>query len=144
MTSWLLDTNVVSELRRPRPDPSVVDFIARQPLERLFISTVTLAELRFGIGLQADSRVRDELTAWLDEQVRPMFERRILPVSEDVIFSWRVLVAQGREAGHTFPQPDLFIAATALHHGLTVVSRDASGFARTGVPLRDPWQNPHP
>ena len=72
-----------------------------------------------------------------------MFEQRVLPLSEDVVFRWRVAVAEGRSAGITYPQPDLFIAATALHYNLTVVTRDAAGFARTGVSLFDPWQN-HP
>lgn len=144
MTSWLLDTNVVSELRRPRPNHRVVEFVRRQPLDRLFVSAITLAELRFGIESLGEGQVRDDLTGWLNRQVRPMFERRILPVSEEVIFRWRTLVEQGRRAGHTFPQPDLFIAATALHHGLTVVTRDVAGFALTGVPLLDPWQNSSP
>lgn len=144
MTNWLLDTNVVSELRRPRPDRNVLAFFRAQPLERLFISTVTLAEIRFGIERVADPAMRVDLSAWLEQQVRPMFGERILPVSEEVIFRWRVIVAEGRIAGHTCPQPDLFIAATALHHGMAVVTRDTAGFARTSVSLLDPWQNPPP
>jgi predicted nucleic acid-binding protein len=143
-TGWLLDTNVVSELRRPHPDRNVVSFIRAQPLERLFISTVTLAEIRFSIECLADPLLRESLTAWLTHQVRPMFEQRVLPVSEDVLISWRLAVAEGRRAGHTYAQPDLFIAATALHYGMTVVTRDIAGFARTGVSLLDPWQNPPP
>ena len=69
-----------------------------------------------------------------------MFERRVLPVSEDVMLKWRLLVEQGRKSGHTFSQPDLIIGATALHHGLTVVSRDAADYVRAGVPLLDPWE----
>jgi predicted nucleic acid-binding protein len=144
VTNWLLDTNVVSELRRPRPDRNVVAFVAAQPLERLFISTVTLAEIRFGIERLTDPAVRAGFTTWLTHQVRPMFEHRVLPLSEDVLFRWRMAVAEGRSAGITYPQPDLFIAATALHYGMTVVSRDATGFARTGVSMLDPWQNPPP
>ena len=70
-----------------------------------------------------------------------MFENRVLPVSEDVMFKWRLLVETGRKLGHTFPQPDLIIAATALRHGLTVVTRDIGGYERTGVPLINPWQD---
>ena len=139
MTGWLLDTNVVSELRRPRPEPRVVAFVAAQPLDRLFLSVVTLAELRFGIESLADAGRRAELNDWLNLKVRPMFERRVLPVSEDVMLKWRLLVEQGRKSGHTFSQPDLIIGATALHHGLTVVSRDAADYVRAGVPLLDPW-----
>ena len=65
---------------------------------------------------------------------------RVLPVSEDVMFKWRLLVEEGRKVGHTFPQPDLIIAATAMHHGLTIVSRDEGGYAKTGALLINPWQ----
>ena len=140
MTGWLLDTNIVSELRRPRPEPRVVAFVAAQPLDRLFLSVVTLAEIRFGIERVSDAGRRADLNDWLNLKVRPMFERRVLPVSEDVMLKWRLLVEQGRKSGHTFSQPDLIIGATALHHGLTVVSRDAADYLRAGVPLLDPWE----
>jgi len=141
VTGWLLDTNVISELRRPRPEPGVVSFIAAQPLDRLFLSTVTLAEIRFGIELVADAGRRAELNDWLDLTVRPMFGQRVLPISEDVMLKWRLLVEDGRKKGHTYSQPDLIIAATALHHGLTVVSRDTTDYARAGVPLFNPWDS---
>ena len=139
MTNWLLDTNVVSELRRRKPDRKVLAFVAAQPLDRLYISSVSLAEIRFGIELLPDAGLRAELLDWLAHRVRPMFEQRVLPVSEDVIFKWRLLVEDGRRAGHTFSPPDLFIAATALHHGLTVVSRDVDDYARARVALFNPW-----
>lgn len=139
MTGWLLDTNVLSELRRPRPEPKVVAFVAAQPLESLHVSTVTLAEIRFGIELVADANRRAELTDWLTQKVRPMFAQRVLPVTEDIMFRWRLLVEEGRNVGHTFSQPDLIIAATALEHGLTLVSRDTRGYERARVPLFDPW-----
>ena len=68
-----------------------------------------------------------------------MFDQRTLPISEDVMFKWRLLVERGRKAGHTFSQPDLIIAATALHYGLTVVTRDRSDFDRAGAAVLDPW-----
>ena len=139
-TSWLLDTNVLSELRKPKPDGKVVAFIAAQPLERLYVSAVTLSEIRFGIELVAEAGRRGELMDWLAHRVRPMFEQRVLPVSEDVMFRWRLLVEEGRKAGHTFSQPDLIIAATALHHGMTVVTRDAGDFKRARAPVLNPWQ----
>ena len=83
---------------------------------------------------------RAELGDWLTHKVRPMFEQRVLPLSEDVILKWRLLVEEGRKAGHTFSQPDLFIAATALHHGLTVVTRDAAEFERARAPVLNPWR----
>ena len=71
-----------------------------------------------------------------------MFEARALPVSEDIMFKWRLLVEDGRKAGHTYSQPDLIIAATALHYGLTVVTRDTADFERARVPVLNPWDEP--
>jgi predicted nucleic acid-binding protein len=139
VSGWLLDTNVISELRRQRPNARVRAFVAAQPLEDLFISTVTLAEIRFGIELVGDPIRRSELIDWLAHKVRPMFEQRVLEVSEDVMFKWRLLVEDGRKAGHTFSQPDLIIAATALHHGLTVVTRDTGDYQLARVTLLNPW-----
>ena len=139
MTGWLLDTNVLSELRKPRPEPRVVDFVAGKPLDRLFISVVTLAEIRYGIERVEDAVRRADLHDWLTQRVRPMFGRRVLPISEDVMLKWRLLVEEGRKAGHTFSQPDLIIAATALHHGLAVVSRDTSQYLKARAQVVDPW-----
>jgi predicted nucleic acid-binding protein len=139
VTGWLLDTNVLSELRRPMPDRKVVAFIAAQPLELLYVSAVTLAEIRFGIEVVTDATKRAELYAWLAHKVRPMFEQRVLPVTEEIMFKWRLLVEDGRKAGCTFSQPDLIIAATALHHGLTVVTRNVSDYERVRTPVFNPW-----
>jgi hypothetical protein len=139
VTGWLLDTNVLSELRRSKPERRVVAFVAAQSLDNLYVSEVTLAEIRFGIELVADAGRRRELSDWLAHKVRPMFEQRVLAVTEDVMFKWRLLVEEGRKAGHTFSQPDLIIAATALHHGLTIVSRDRRDYERARVPVLNPW-----
>ena len=136
--AWLLDTNILAELRRPQPEAKVVDFVARQPLDQLFVSAVTLAEIRFGIQLVSGPR-RELLNNWLTSTIRPMFDGRILPMSEDILLRWRLLIEEGRRRGHTFSQPDLMIAATAAHHGLTVVSRDREHFDEAGVPLVNPW-----
>lgn len=137
--AWLLDTNVLSELRRPRPEQKVVDFIASCPLHDLYVSVVTVAEIRFGIEMVADASRRAALNGWLGNRVRPMFAERVLGINEDILVRWRVLVEDGRKAGHTYSQPDLFIAATAFHHGLTVVTRDRSEFDRAGNSVLDPW-----
>jgi predicted nucleic acid-binding protein len=139
VTGWLLDTNILSELRRPKPERKVLSFIAARPLEDLYVSLVTFAEIRFGIELLSDAGRRAELNDWLTHKVRPMFEQRVLAISEDVMFKWRLLVEDGRKAGHTFSQPDLIIAATALHHGLTIVSRDVSDYQRAHAPVFNPW-----
>lgn len=142
MTGWLLDTNILSELRRPRPDPKVSTFVAGQPLELLFISAVTLAEIRFGIELVVDATKRAELNDWLAHKVRPMFDQRVLPVSEDVMFRWRLLVRRRPQGRAHILAAHLIIAATALQHGLTVVSRDVGDFEKARVPLLNPWVAP--
>jgi predicted nucleic acid-binding protein len=139
VTGWLLDTNVLSELRRPRPDAQVMQFVSGQTLDLLHVSVVTFAEIRFGIELLVDASRRMELNDWLTNELCPMFEDRVLAVTEDIMLKWRLLVEEGRKTGHTFAQPDLMIAATALHHGLTVVSRNISDFEKAGVPVLNPW-----
>ena len=139
MTGWLLDTNVLSELRRPKPDAKVVQFVSSQPLDLLYVSVVTFAEIRFGIELVKEVTRRMELNEWLEHKLRPMFEDRVLEISEDIMLKWRLLVEEGRKSGHTFAQPDLIIAATALHHGLTVVSRDTSEYELANVSVLNPW-----
>ena len=139
MTGYLLDTNVVSELKRRRPNRRVVAFVASQPLDRLHLSSVTFAEIRFGIELLADAVRRSDLTLWLNTQLRPMFERRVLQIDEDSLLKWRLVIESGRKRGHTFSHPDVLIAATAAHHGLTVATRNTSEFIAAGVAVLDPW-----
>jgi predicted nucleic acid-binding protein len=139
LSRWLLDTNVVSELRRPNCDPRVREWSEKQPPESFFLSTITIAEIRFGIGRHPDAAFRSELSAWLDQTLRPWFGARILEVSEDVILEWRRMVERGRRIEHTFSQPDLFLAATAAQHGLIVATRNVAGFEHAGVPVFDPW-----
>lgn len=139
MTGWLLDTNILSELRRPKPERKVLAFVAAQPLELLHISTVTLAEIRFGIELLPDVARRSDLNDWLAHKVRPMFQQRVLAITEDIMFKWRLMVEGGRKVGHTFSQPDLIIAATGQHHGLTIVSRDTADYVKAQVTVFNPW-----
>jgi predicted nucleic acid-binding protein len=138
---WLLDTNVVSELGRPKPDSNVVQFVSSQPFHLLFVSVVTFAEIRFGIEILKDAGRRSELTQWMVNQARPMFENRVLEITEDILLTWRLLIEKGRKSGHTFSQADLMIAATAAHHGLTVVSRDTTEFEHANVPVLNPWKS---
>jgi predicted nucleic acid-binding protein len=138
--AWLLDTNVLSELRRPNPEPKVLAFVSGQSLDQLYISVVTLAEIRFGIELVSEPARRIALNEWLSQKVRPMFYQRVLPITEEVMLKWRLLVEEGRKAGHTFSQPDLIIAATAIHYGHTVVTRDRNEYERALVPVLNPWE----
>jgi hypothetical protein len=136
---WLLDTNVVSELRKPKPEAKVVSFIAAQPGETLFITDVTLAEITYGIEQLSDAARRSDLRLWLERKLRPLFAGRILAITEDVIVRWKTMAVEGQKRGHTFGQPDLFIAAIAALQDLTVVSRDVREFVEAGVRVFDPW-----
>lgn len=136
---WLLDANVLSELRRPRPDENVRTFILHCPLNQLYISTVTMAEIRFGIEVLQDPGHRSLLTRWLATTIRPMFAGRALPITEDIMLRWRLLVEDGRKAGKTFSQPDVIIAATAIEHELILVTRNVKDFAGLPLTIADPW-----
>ncbi|WP_407052106.1 type II toxin-antitoxin system VapC family toxin [Methyloraptor flagellatus] len=139
MRGWLLDTNVISELRKSRPDANVRAFVSAQPGDDLYLSEVTLAEIRFGIEQLEDAARRADLHHWLERTVRAHFVGRILAVGEDVFLRWKMLHVAGQKRGHTFSQPDLFIAALAAVEDLAVVSRDTSEFVAAGVPVFDPW-----
>jgi toxin FitB len=140
MKGWLLDTNVVSELRKHNCHPSVKQWADSQSPQSFYLSTVTLAEIRFGIErLQNNDVLRQALIKWLDSTLRPWFTDRILPVDEDVMLVWRQMVEQGRKQGYTFGQPDLFIAAIARIHDLYVVTRNVSDFERAGVGILNPF-----
>jgi len=118
----LLDTNILSELREPKADQKVLDFTVANPLPHLYISIVSLAEIRYDIELSANAKKGSALQDWLTFKVRPMFDAKcILPLTEDTMLKWRVMLEEGRNSGHTFSQPDLIIGATVAHHGLTDV-----------------------
>jgi toxin FitB len=138
---WLLDTNVVSELRKPKPDSNVIGFIAAQPGEMLFVTDITLAEIAYGIEQLSDAARRTDLRLWLERNLRPLFAGRILSITEEVIVRWKTMVVEGQRRGHTSGQPDLFIAAIAALQDLTVASRDVREFVEANVAVFDPWAN---
>jgi toxin FitB len=138
---WLLDTNVVSELRKPRPASAVAAFVAAQHGELLFTTEVTFGEIRFGIEQLEDSNRRADIRLWLDRTLRPLFAGRVLAITEDVIVRWKAMVVEGRRHGNTFGQPDLFVAAIAALEDLVVVTRDTDEFIAAGVAAFDPWSS---
>ena len=139
MNGWLLDTNVVSELRKIRPNRHVKAWSDAQVPDSFFLSSVTLAEIRFGIERQTTPTLREELETWLTRRLRPWFAGRILPVDEEVILEWRRMVERGRERGVIFSQPDLFIAATAQVHALTLCTRNEKDFRKANIQVFNPW-----
>lgn len=134
-----MDTNVISELRKPQPNEGVVSFVSGQPESLLFLSEVTFAEIRFGIEQVTDVERRGSLDTWVKQKLRPLFSGRTLPITEDTIFRWRLKVEAGRRRGHSSGQLDLFIAAIAEENELVAVTRDVINFVAAGVPVFNPW-----
>ncbi|MBW8724794.1 MAG: type II toxin-antitoxin system VapC family toxin [Inquilinus limosus] len=137
---WLLDTNVVSELRKgARCNRAVRIWAESVPPVACYLSRVTVAEIRLGIERVSDPGFRAELEAWLEDGIRLWFGDRILDINEETLLIWRRLVHDGQKAGYTYAQPDALIAATAKAHDLGVVTRNIGDFRYAGVPVLDPW-----
>ena len=134
----LLDTNVVSEAMKPEPAPSVRAWLDAQAAETLFLSSVTIAELEFGVGALPDGRRKDRLKAALDG-VLELFGTRVLPFDTGAARRYGELAARARAAGRGFPTPDGYIAAIAASHDFAVASRDPSAFMAAGLTVIDPW-----
>lgn len=134
--SYLVDTNVLSELRRREPDRQVVRWFSDRPASTLYLSVLTIGELRKGIESLADGDRRLRLIDWLEVEVPSYFAGRILPVDAVVADRWGRLVAQ---AGRPLPAIDSLLAATALSRGLTLVTRNLRDFEHAGLQLHDPW-----
>ncbi len=135
----LLDTNVISEPLRAAPDPRVVAWLDAQPLETLFMSVVTVAELRFGIARLPAGRRRDGLIGQLEMQVLPSFAGRVLNFDLAATQRYAEAMAKAQAHGRTVGVADGFIAATAAANGMTVATRDTSPFAAMGLSVINPW-----
>ena len=136
---WLLDTNVVSEGVRNRPNDKVLSWIAAQPDTDSAISVVTLAELRDGALSARDEAKRNRLINWIETKVLDSFDSRTLPLTVEILVDWVGLARILRSKGHTRDAADLLIAATARTHNLILVTRNVRHFAGTGVVVYDPW-----
>jgi predicted nucleic acid-binding protein len=137
----LLDTNVLSEVQRPAPSPRVLAWLDTIDEDRAFISVASIAELRRGIALLEDGRRRTALAAWLAHDLPTRFAERVLPIDNAVAEHWGNLIAQSRRSGVALSVMDGFFAATALTHGLTLVTRNVRDFAAFGIPLINPWDD---
>ncbi len=140
MTKYLVDTNVSSELSRERPEPKVLDFIVNADQASLFLSVMTIGEILKGINALPNSKRRSDLQAWLDNDVRPWFAGRILPVTENIAASWATLSALSKLRGKPLAIVDGLIAATALEHDLTIATRNTKDFSGFGARLINPWE----
>ena len=141
MKGFLLDTNIPSEMTRPHPQPSVSEWLDDADDDHLYFSVVSLGEILKGVTLLSESKRRSQLQLWLDETLRPWFEGRILPVSQLIAERWGVLAGHCQINGRPLKVVDGFIAATALEHDLTVVTRNVKDFAGLGVSVFNPWED---
>lgn len=135
--SYLLDTNVLSEVRNRKADARVVAWVGARPRQSLYLSVVSLGEIRKGIEGVADAAFRQTLTDWLEVQLPNYFVGRVLDIDRHVADRWGRMQAI---ALRTLPAIDGLLAATALHHDLTLVTRNTRDFQGLGVPLINPWE----
>lgn len=142
MTGFLVDTNVISEILRPAPDPNVAAWSQQADKQTLFLSVVSMGELRKGVSILPASARRTQLENSIATRVPVWFHGRILPVTQAIAERWGELDGARQVAGRPLNMPDGMIAATALEHGLTVVTRNTKDFAGLGVALLNPWLNP--
>jgi predicted nucleic acid-binding protein len=138
--SFLLDTNAVSEWVKPRPDPGVIEWMESTDEDRIFISVITLAELRYGIERLAAGKRRSRLEAWLSDELPLRFEGRIITVGPDVADAWGKAVSSCEAKGRPISAMDAFLSATAEIHRLTLVTRNVSHFPLLKTIL-NPWNH---
>jgi predicted nucleic acid-binding protein len=137
--SFLLDTNVVSEWTRPQPNRGVITWLEEADEDRVFLSVVTIAELRHGIERLAAGSRRKQLDSWLCNELQLRFESRILPVTLKVAHRSGRVVAHGEGVGKPLAAMDALIAATVLTHGLTLVTRNTTDFGPVLESMLNPW-----
>jgi predicted nucleic acid-binding protein len=140
MSGFLLDTNCISEIVRIRPEPRVMIWIDEADENLLYLSVLTLGEIRKGVAALPQGKRRSGLEAWLEVELQARFSGRILPINEPVADRWGLLAANAKANGTALSVVDGLLAATAIHHNLTIVSRNVTDFAPTEVPVVNPWQ----
>jgi predicted nucleic acid-binding protein len=140
MSGFLLDTNCISELVRVKPEPSVLEWMEAADEGLLYLSVLTLGEIRKGLAGLPQSKRRTRLEAWLEVELQARFSGRILPIDAAVADRWGVLASDAKRKGKALSTIDALLAATALHYNLTVVSRNVSAFANKQVPVLNPWE----
>ncbi|MGH9897688.1 MAG: type II toxin-antitoxin system VapC family toxin [Pyrinomonadaceae bacterium] len=135
----LLDTNILSEVRRPEPELAVLDWLAQLDEDRAFISVISLAEIRRGITLLDEGRRRTALADWLANELTERFSGRILPVDPQVAISWGDLMAVSKRKGMSIASMDGLIAATAVTHNLALATRNVKDFQFLDLQIINPW-----
>ena len=140
MSGHLLDTNFLSELVRPKPEPRVLEWLEAADEAMLYLSVLTLGEIRKGLAGLPMSKRRTRLETWLEVDLQARFAGRILEIDAAIADRWGSIAAYAKRSGKAMPVIDGLLAATALHHNLTVVSRNAGDFANVQVRVLNPWQ----
>ncbi|MBI1297239.1 PIN domain-containing protein [bacterium] len=136
---YLLDTCVVSELMSRQPNQRVIAWVNDNDSELLYLSAITIGELQRGMARLPVSQHKRDLAEWIQQDLIVRFQHRLLAIDVDVMLTWGDLVARLEAGGRILPSMDSFIAAIALHHGHTLVTRNERDFAGTGVTVVNPW-----
>jgi len=140
MSGFLLDTNVISELVRPQPARRVMEWMEAADEDLLYLSVLTLGEIRKGAALLAQGKRRTQLETWLEVELPERFSNRVLPIDAVVADRWGLLASEAQRRGKPLAVIDGLLAATAIHHNLTVVSRNAADFMDAQVQVLNPWE----
>jgi toxin FitB len=140
MSGFLLDTNCISELVRPKPEPRVVEWMEAADEGMLYLSVLTVGEIRKGLARLSQGKRRTHLETWLQVEMQARFAGRIIPIDAAIADRWGLIAAEAKQKGKALPVIDGLLAATALHHNLTVVSRNISDFTNIHVQVLNPWE----
>jgi len=140
MSGFLLDTNCISEVVRVKPEPCVMEWIEAAEETLLYLSVLTLGEIRKGLAGLPQGKRRTQLETWLEVELGARFAGRILSIDQSIADRWGLLAASAKAKGKTLSTIDGLLAATAVQHNLTIVSRNVSDFSNTPVPVLNPWE----
>ena len=140
MSGFLLDTNSISELVRPQPEPRVLEWMEAADEALLYLSVLTVGEIRKGVAGLPQGKRRTRLETWLEVELQARFAGKIMPIDAAIADRWGLLAADAKRKGKALSVIDGLLAATALHHNLTVVSRNVGDFMNTPVQVLNPWE----
>lgn len=139
--NYLLDTNILSEVQRPKPDPRVLAWLDQVDEDRTYLSAISVGEIARGVALLDEGRRKLALLRWLEADLPGRFGSRLLPVDRETALTWGRLMVEAKRAGRGLPVMDGWIAAAAAQHELTLVTRNTGDFAGIALSLLNPWDD---